>query len=199
MQNKLIIGVTGGSGTGKGEVCKILAANGVYCIDADKIAHKVILKGNAAYDEVINAFGAGIIGYDGEISRKILGEIVFENKGKLDILSSIVHKWVDKECFGIITSTKEKIFAIDAAAIIEADMHKKMDYLIGVFALFETRIERITARDGIAKEAAIKRINSQMTEAELKMYIDYEIDNNLTLEILKQKVNNIFLEIMRIR
>lgn len=173
-----IIGVTGGSGAGKGELCRILSAFGVEIIDADKVAHGVIMPGKPAYREVVNAFGSGILGPKGEIDRKRLGAIVFGNKTSLALLSKIVHKYVCQACEEIFNNTTTPVVAVDAAALTEGGMTGLCDLVVGVFANKQTRIDRIMARDSISREAAESRITSQMSDDELKTHVDIAIENN---------------------
>lgn len=186
-----IIGITGGSGVGKGEACRLLACRGMEIIDTDSLSHRVILRGNAAYDEILQEFGGDILGENSEIDRKKLGAIVFSNKAKLAMLSSIVHKYVQKECEEIISNTTNSIIVIDAPALVEANMQGICDLVIGVFAKRDIRVERIMERDGIGRDAAQMRINSQMTDDVLRGYIDIAIDNNGTLQELEEKVREI--------
>jgi len=189
MTNKpKIIGITGGSGAGKGEVCRILAEYGVQHIDADKLAHTAILRGFPAYNEVLAAFGRDILQENGEISRKKLGAIVFADKTKLAVLSQIVHKYVQLKCEEIIANTVANTVAIDAAALVEAGMHLTCDAVWGIFAPINTRISRITTRDNISADAAKKRILSQMPDDALRKIVHVSFENNENLTELHNKI-----------
>jgi len=187
MQNKpRIIGITGGSGVGKGEVCRIFERKGIEIIDTDSLSHKTILRGiTPAYDEIIAEFGSNILGDDGEIDRKKLGSIVFSDKAKLAVLSKIVHKYVRAQCEEIVHNSTCKIIAIDAPALVEASMQDMCDSIIGIFACRDIRIARIMKRDSISCDAAQKRIDSQMSDDVLRGYVDIAIENNGTLHELE--------------
>jgi len=192
MQNRpKIIGLTGGSGVGKGEVCRILGRSGAEIIDTDSLSHKAILRGNPAYDEIIAHFGGDILAKTGEIDRKKLGAIVFSDKSQLDALSKIVHKYVQIECENIIQKSTAHTVVIDAPALVEANMQGHCDLVIGIFARKDLRIARIMARDGITLEAAQKRIESQMPDDVLKTFVDIVIDNNSSLSDLEEKLREI--------
>ncbi|MCL2350647.1 MAG: dephospho-CoA kinase [Defluviitaleaceae bacterium] len=198
MQSKpktLIIGLTGGSGVGKGEVGRILAAKGAHVINADKVAHGVILSGNPAYDEVLTAFGRGILDADNEIDRKKLGAIVFADKSKLALLSGIVHKYVQIECEKIFATTDSKVVVVDAAALTEAGMTDMCNAVIGVFALRKLRVGRIVARDNISREAAEQRIAAQMPDEELQLWVDFVVENNGDLIELERSVDEIWADL----
>ena len=188
-----VIGITGGSGAGKGEVCRFLATRGMTILDTDKMAHEQILRGKPAYDEVLAAFGDSILGQDGQIDRKKLGAIVFADKIALARLSTIVHKYVQQECENIIARHTGPI-VIDGAALVEAGMDKACDVVIGVFAPLKTRISRITARDNITPEAAARRISSQMPDETLRKFCHIMIENDTGLEELADKCSQIPIE-----
>jgi len=187
----MIIGITGGSGVGKGELCRILAARGIEIIDTDSLSHRAILHGNPAYDEILSEFGIEILGANNEIDRKKLGKIVFSDKQRLATLSKIVHKYVQHECEKIVAASSAKAIAIDAPALVEANMQDFCDIIIGVFADNDLRIARIMARDNITRDAAQSRINSQMPNEQLRGYIHYAIENNGNLQELEAKLSEI--------
>jgi len=194
MQNKpRIIGITGGSGAGKGEVCRILARGGVEIIDTDSLSHRTIMRGEtSAYDDVLFKFGYEILGNNLEIDRKKLGAIVFSDKEQLAVLSKIVHKYVRAQCEEIVRQSTSKTIAIDAPALVEANMQDMCDTVIGIFSNRNLRIDRIVARDGIGRDDAQKRIDSQMPDAILRGHVDIIVINNGTLQELEEKLREHF-------
>lgn len=196
IQNKpIIIGLTGGTGCGKTTVCSILKRHNSYIIDADKIAHSVIQKGEEAYNDIIDYFGNDILKQDKQIDRKKLGKIVFSDKKKLDFLTKTTHKYIIKEINVLINTKKEEnkynYIVIDAPLLIEANLHKIVDVVWIVYANLETRLQRLKLRDNIEEDAIINRINSQTSFEENKKYADFIIFNdegaNLE-EIIKQQL-----------
>lgn len=194
-QNKsTIIGLTGGSGCGKTTVANILKELGGYIIDADKIAHEVIKKGQKAYYEIIDFFGKNILTKEKDIDRKALGSIVFSNEEKLKALNSITHKYILKEIKYQIDSMKKegvyKYIVLDAPLLIETNLHKIVDTVWVVYAEKEDRIKRLLKRDNLPREIIIKRIESQTDFEKIKPFADFIIYNkdNLNLKevILKQ-------------
>jgi len=188
MQNKRIIGLTGATGAGKGEVCRILAEKGAIIIDTDSLSHDAILPGRPAYHEVLAEFGHGILDEQKQIVRKQLGDIVFADKSKLNILSKIVHKYVIEECESLIEGLSCGLIVIDAPLLIEAEMQNICCIVIGVFAPENTRMERIINRDGISHESAARRMASQMPENILRQHVDIAIENSGNLDDLKKQV-----------
>lgn len=160
-----IIGITGQSGSGKGTLSAEFAKLGYVHADADKIYHD-LLKSNASLkEELASEFGRDVL-KDGEIDRNALGKKVFgkKNARKLLRLNKITHRYVCREYIKLIMSLNEqgaKGLVIDAPLLIEARLNNLCDTVILVVCDREKRIERIIKRDGISREAAELRINSQ--------------------------------------
>ncbi|MDD3766810.1 MAG: dephospho-CoA kinase [Eubacteriales bacterium] len=174
----MVIGVTGGSGSGKSFFCKEAKKLGFHIIDADGIGHKVLLRGNPAYDEVVGFFGKEILSENGEINRKRLGEIVFSSKDKLQKLNSITHFRISEKIDEIIQENKDKNILIDAALLFESGMDAKCDKVIAILAPKDVRIKRIMERDGLIYEKALKRINSQSSDEFYRLRADFVLQND---------------------
>lgn len=190
-----VVGVTGNSGSGKSVISAILLEFGGFIIDADKIAHSVLLNGNRAYGDIIDNFGAEILNSDNEINRKKLGEIVFSDEALLKKLNEITHKHIVeeiKERVGYARKSGSEFIVIDAPLLIETGLDKICDEIWLVYADKEKRIERIMARDNISRNMAEARINSQTSFDELKKYASLVIDNtDKTYEELKKEIINL--------
>ncbi len=190
-QNKLIIGLTGGSGCGKSVVSKAASDLGFVHIDTDKLGHDVILKPNKAYYNIIAEFGTGILNEDGEINRKKLGEIVFSDADKLNKLNNIVHP-------AIVEKTKELLgeySIIDGAVIHQTkEIVDMCDFIITVTNSDKRRIDFICKRDNINSETAMKRIKSQPGNdfyadfADIVINSDSDIDDlyNKSIKVIKE-------------
>ena len=152
-----IIGITGGSGSGKGYTGSKF--KNVQYIDCDKIYHNLLETDEALNAELIKKFPAAC--NNGVLDRKILAGIVFACKQQLNALNEITHQYVIKEVVAQIGESKRELCVIDAILLIQSGIAKKCDIVIGVIANLETRIERIIKRDGITREAALLRINNQ--------------------------------------
>lgn len=178
-----IIGLTGGTGSGKGFVSERLKARRAYVMDADAIAHEIIKKGKPAYDEIVGFFGGDILDENGEIIRKKLGAIVFSDREKLDFLNSCTHKYINMEIMRIIEEIKPQTntytaIVIDAPLLAEAGLTDICDDIWVVYADSEVRIKRIMARDSITEEQARNRIASQKSWEEYKKLGAVIIDNS---------------------
>jgi dephospho-CoA kinase len=192
----MLIGLTGGIATGKSLASQMLKELGAYIIDADKIAREVVEPEKAAWLEIVKFFGMDIINEDRTINRKRLGEIVFNDPIKRRRLEEIVHPRVIEEENRLVNEFRRKnpdgIVIVDAALMIEAGSHKRMDKLIVVYADKETQVKRLSERDGLRREDAEKRINSQMPLSEKVKMADFVIDNSKGIKDTRRQVVDIF-------
>ena len=186
-----ILGVTGGTGTGKSTVCKILKSEGAKIIDADKISKKAQEKDSPAFNEIVEHFGKDILDESGEINRKKLGGIVFADIKERLILNKIVHKYVSseiKERVRRYSDEGESLVVLDVPLPIEEGFFDTVDSVWSVVANIDLRVERLTERMGITEEEAEARINAQMSNREYEDIADTVIENEGTEEELKKLV-----------
>lgn len=190
-----IIGITGPSGAGKGAVSEILANKyGYKIIDADKVYHGIISSPSDCVNELVLTFGEDILNTNGGIDRKTLSKKVFgeKNKEKLFALNKITHKYVISEIENIVEEYSQngaEVCVIDAPLLIEAGVNKMCDYVVVVIADKDIRAERIARRDGIDKQAALLRINSQKPDSFYSDNCDFVLQNNHSLRVLEGLVD----------
>lgn len=193
-----IIGLTGGTGSGKSVVSKILSKKGTYIIDADAIGHDIILSGKPAYNELIEYFGKEILDSNGEIERIKLGAMVFkEGKEKLAFLNACTHKYIFMEIENRIKQAENenrKAVIIDAPLLLEGDFKNLCNEVWVVYAKEEVRLKRIMARDKIDEEHGKNRIASQPTWEEYERYADVIIDNSRGIEDVEKQIEDLFLK-----
>lgn len=190
-----VIGLTGGTGSGKSVVSKSLAEAGAVIVDADKIAHEIIWKGEPAYHEIVEYYGIGILDAEGNIIRKKLGEIVFNDKEKLAFLNQCTHKYITAEVKRQIAAAKAEGIAtaiiVDAPLLLEAKLETVCDLVWVVYADPEVRARRVMDRDGISYELAKARISNQKSWEEYKSAASAVIDNSKDLSHLKEQISEI--------
>lgn len=189
-----IIGLTGGTGSGKGFVSERLKARKAYVIDADAVAHEIIEKGRPAYKEIVDYFGSEILDEDGNIFRRKLGNIVFSDKDKLAFLNSCTHKYINMEIMRIIEEVKPQTnvysaIIIDAPLLAEAGLVDICDDIWVVYADSEVRVKRIMERDSISEEQARNRIASQRSWKEYKELGAVIIDNSSDDENVERQLD----------
>ena len=189
-----IIGLTGGTGSGKGFVSERLKARKAYVIDADAVAHEIIEKGRPAYKAIVDYFGSEILDENGNIFRRKLGNIVFSDKDKLAFLNSCTHKYINMEIMRIIEEVKPQTnvysaIIIDAPLLAEAGLVDICDDIWGVYADSEVRVKRIMERDSISEEQARNRIASQRSWEEYKELGAVIIDNSSDDENVERQLD----------
>lgn len=189
----IVAGLTGGAGSGKSTAAGYFQALGAKVIDADGIGHSLLKKGSPCHDQVIKAFGPGIV-TGGRINRVALGKIVFGDKRELGRLNRIVHPHIIKEIKNQILKIKKNgfkgVLIIDAALIVPWGLQNKLDLLLLVDAPVKARLKRITAK-GISLTQARRIVSSQLPASKLRKEADIIIINDGKLSSLKKKVKMI--------
>jgi len=175
-KTKSVIGLTGPAGAGKDTVAKILKQHGAYIINVDELAHEIY---PLVLDKLIEKFGKGILGQDGAVDRKKLGEIVFGDKKKLWLLDEIMHPKVKTALKSKIQMSKSK----QGIVIINAALPQLFEGLVDetwvVMASREIRLNRIKNK---------KVIDMQFSDDEYRKIADVMIENKGTIEELNAKV-----------
>ncbi len=182
VQSVKIIGITGATGAGKSALCAELKKRGAEIIDADKIAKENSLRGGAAFNEIIAAFGREILDESGEINRKGLAEIVFADRERLELLNKITHKYVYAEIERRLAECKAETAVLDVPLLFEKGSPLKCDLTVAVTAKPEIRERRIMERDKICREAARARMKNQMSDQEYSEKADVMVDNSGSAE-----------------
>ena len=183
----MIIGLTGGIASGKSTVSKYLAEKGFKVYDADKIA-KNISEEKYVQEEIIATFGDKILDKNGNVDRKKLKEIVFENKDKLEKLNGIIHPKVIDFYKKLKEKNTDEMIIFDVPLLFESGLDKICDKILVVISDYEVQLDRIVERDKIDRELASKIIKSQLSNEERIKKADVVIENNSSLEDLFEKV-----------
>ena len=189
-----VIGLTGGIATGKTLVSETLGALGATIINADLVGHEAYLPGTETWRAVVDAFGEGIVGDDGQIVRPKLGAIVFSDPAKLELLNSIVWPRIYamlQDRVAELAADGVEIVVIEAALLIEAGWTPIADEVWVLTAPRETALERLTGR-GMSPEQANARIDSQMPQDERVSHADAIIANDGGKNELEQAVRELW-------
>ena len=188
----MILGITGGTGTGKSSVCEYFKNQGFVVIDSDAVARNVCQKGTACLGEIVQFFGHGITDSDGNLMRKELGRIVFSDAQKLKILNGITHKYIIESIKEIIRQNEGKSIVIDAPLLIETGLDAICTKTLCVLSDRDTRLKRIMQRDLLTCEEAENRISSQPDDDFYISKCDYVLYNNGGFESLSAAISGIF-------
>ena len=193
----LVFGLTGPSGSGKGEVAERFASFDIPVLDADRIYHQLLLPPSPCLSELVRHFGDRILNADGSLNRRALANIVFSDAKELEELNRITHSYV----MGTIRRKLEhyrndgiSAVLLDAPQLFEAGADKDCNIIISVLSNRENRIRRILARDGISRKEAELRIDAQKSDAFFRANSDYVIENDGAPEELRPKVKKILTE-----
>ena len=153
-----IIGVTGSSGAGKDTLCEILENKyNAEIVDADKIARKLSKKGTMYLKSIVDCFGSNIIDRQGELNRKKLASIIFEDEKKREELNRLTFIYVVDEIKRQINKLKKDIIVVNAPLLFESNLNQICDFVIAIIADKDIQIERIMKRDSLSKEEAEKK------------------------------------------
>ena len=193
------IGLTGGIGSGKSTVSKILADLGAFVVDADKVGHEIYLPGKAAWQQVSAAFGQDILAEDQTIDRKKLGALVFSSADALKQLNTIVHPIMFKEIEQRIQAKRDEGYTspivVEAAILIEANWLPLADEVWMVVTDKNAVIERIAEQRGMAAKDTEARIASQLSNQERLKYATVVIHNDGSLEDLQQQIQQVWSQL----
>ncbi|MDY3358975.1 MAG: dephospho-CoA kinase [Clostridium celatum] len=186
------IGLTGGIGSGKSTVSFMLKEAGFNVIDADTIAKEVLVKYPEILEMVKINFGSGFFDWRGEFRRKEFGNHIFRFPKERKKYEGIILPYIKREIYEKIDYYEKKnadIIILDAPTLIENELHKDMDYVILVWVDSNTQIQRVRARDALARDEAINRINSQIPLERKRDFANIIIENNDTLPKTKAQVD----------
>lgn len=196
-----VVGLCGGSGSGKSTVCSVFEQHGVPTIDTDAIYHELTSHDSECLRELVLAFGDEIV-RDGALHRPTLAAIVFAknaDKSLRDKLNKITHKHVLDEVrrrLAELESLGALLTVVDVPLLFESGFDKECDAVIAVVADTDVRVERIIARDSITREHALARISAQYANEWLVAHADHVIDNNTTTDELAKQICEIINKIL---
>ncbi len=192
----VIVGLTGGLGAGKTTIAGLFQDCGATIIDADQLAREVVKPGKPAWKEIRKQFGTSVFFSDKTLDRQALAHVVFQSPSKLAILQKIIHPRVARQqammVNAIYMSHPQSVIIYDAALLIEADAHHRMDHVIVVKADRTTQISRVCRRDGLTKTEALRRIKNQMPLRQKLLYADTILDGTLPIPQLHLAVKSLY-------
>ena len=190
-----VIGLTGGTGSGKSTVAAYLEKKGCIIIDADKISRDLTKPGGEALEPIRRRFGADVFFEDGSLDRKKLGGIVFSDDAKLRSLEEITTDIVIKKILEKVEHLKKNGFngtvILDAPLLFECGMKDCTDENWLVTCDLENRIQRLIDRDGISRQSILDRMANQLSDEQKRMMADRVIENSGSLTELYSRIDSI--------
>ena len=195
----LRVGLTGGIGSGKSTVSAMLAKLGAYIFDADTIAKSILKESIVVQNDLISEFGTDILNSEGNISRRKLARIAFQDEDHQLRLNAIIHPFVsaayDKEYARQLKLNKYPLFIFDVALIYESGVDQHLDYVVVVSSTLRHRIERAMKRGTLSREEILKRNDLQWKDEDKVGLSDFVIRNNKTEAVLQEQVEVIYREL----
>ena len=189
-----VIGITGGVGSGKSEVLRLLKEEfGARLFMADDIAHEVMEPGGEACRRIEEAFGAEYLKPDGSVDRQKMASLIFKDAKALETMNSIVHPAVWKRIEDGIQTAPERLVVVEAA-LFDEEHNRLFDEVWYIYTSRENRISRLMAGRGYSREKCLDIMSSQKSEEEFQAMADRVIDNNQTVEDVKRQIEFILNE-----
>ena len=193
MNPPVTIGLTGGIGSGKSTVARMLEKRGYPVIDADMLGHRVLESPHPGFREVLEAFGRGILDQHGKISRPKLGLIVFKDPQKLEKLNNISHphiaRMIEEESLKLSKEHSSKIIFLEAALLIETGWQQKCSQVWVIISNESNIIQRLAHRNGMNAEEVKQRISSQLSPEKRLVHADFILENNGTKKDLEKNLD----------
>jgi len=198
----LRVGLTGSIAVGKSYVASVFAELGCHVLDADETAREVVLPGSPGLTAVANAFGEEVLNPDGTLNRQQLGALVFADEEKRQQLNYLLHPFIIARQDEILreweSADPDGIGIVDAALMIESGGYKRFDKLIVVHCRPEVQLERLMLRNGLTREEAQRRINSQMPQEEKQKFADYLIDTSDGYELARARTLDVYKQLRQL-
>lgn len=193
----IVIGLTGGSGTGKSTVMAVWAGLGAYCIDADEVYHRLLRTDAALVEAIRCAFPAAF--FDGRLDRKALGRLVFADAARRRALEALTHGAVIREIEDLLAAARRggyRAAAVDAVALLDGSLAARCAAVVCVLAPFEARLARIVARDGVDASYARARVAAGRRDEDYRARCDFVLENNADPDALVRAAETLYHQIL---
>ena len=189
----LLIGLTGGIGSGKSTVAAMLRDQGIRVVDADQIAREVVEPGQPALAELVEGFGQDILNDDGSLNRQELANRAFATEEATNALNAITHPRIEQETqrqFDLAAAEKENFLVYDMPLLVERGLHEEMDMVIVVHTDIEERVRRLVEHRGLDEDDVRRRMSHQVDDVTRLASADVLIDNNGSVDHLRKQVDD---------
>ena len=199
----VIVGLTGGIGSGKSSVAEMFKDEGAYVIDFDYLARVVVEPDTPAWRDIVDYFGQEILSPDRTLNRSKLAEIVFSDAQSRKALEGFTHPRIfekrDTLLKDIKTKDSQAIVIVDVPLLFELSLNKNFDTIILVYVSRDVQIERAIKRDALLKEEVEKRLKAQINIEKKKLLSDYIINNEGSLKNTRDQVRKVTHELKKLK
>ena len=198
----LIVGLTGGIGSGKSVAAEMFKDEGAYVIDLDELARRVVEPDKPAWRDVVAYFGKGVLNPDRTVNRSALAEIVFSDRESRRALEGFTHPRIFEEQDALLKAIKDQdpcsVVVIEFPLLFELSFQKKFDKIILVYTPRDVQIRRAGERDGVSEEEVDKRLRAQISIEEKRLLSDYIIDNEGSVRSTRDQVRELMRELRKL-
>jgi dephospho-CoA kinase len=189
----LQVGLTGGIGSGKSEVTRLLAARGAVVVDSDLLAREAVAPGTPGLAAVVDAFGAGVLAPDGSLDRPALGRLVFADPQRRAVLEAIVHPYVRRRSAEIAHAAPPGAVVVhDVPLLVEKDLQRLYDLVVVVDVDEDTQVRRLVGQRGMPEADVRARVAAQASRERRLAAADLVINNAGGLEELQERVQRLW-------
>lgn len=193
----VVVGLTGGIGSGKSTISKFFLAMGIPVFESDKEG-RLVLEASEVIDQIASIFGRTILTSSGAIDRRKLASVVFDDAEKLEVLNQIVHPAVLDRFKCWLSYHQQGPYVVNESAILfESGFDKLVDYTINVYAPLDIRVKRVVARDAVCPEEVMARVKKQMSDEDRKKLSTWGVLNDGYTPVIPQmlKINDELLRL----
>lgn len=198
----VIVGLTGGIGSGKSTVAGMFKDEGASIIDLDVLARIVVEPGKPAWEKIVKHFGPRILFPDGSIDRSALGKVIFYEEKSRKALEDFIHPMILQERDTLVEEIRDKnpssVVIIDVPLLFELGMNKDFDKTILVYVPRDVQIKRVMQRDGLSIEDVEKRLHAQMPIDEKRNLSDYIINAERAFGDMREQVKKVMYKLKKI-
>jgi dephospho-CoA kinase len=193
----LLVGLTGGIGSGKSTVARLLERRGAAVIDADQLAREAVLKGTPGFDRVVDAFGRGVVSPDGELDRSALANRIFSDPVQKAALEAIVHPEVARRFSEQVEALRatDRIVVYVTPLLVELGLAPAFDVVVVVTASPHLRVSRVASDRGLSPDEVRGRLAVQATDEQRAEVADVLIDNDGSLAELEPQVDRLWRDL----
>lgn len=192
------VGLTGGIGSGKSEVARLLAGHGAVVVDADVLAREALAPGSAGLDQVVAEFGTEVLDDRGALDRAKLGQIVFADTARLARLNAIVHPYVRRRSAEISAAASDgAVVVFDVPLLVENGLQSQYDVVVVVDVSPQTQLRRLVETRGMTEADVRARTAAQADRTERLAAADIVIDNEGDRDALQRQVRDLWARLAR--
>ncbi len=190
----LLVGLTGGIGSGKSTVARLLERRGAAVIDADQLAREAVAKGTPGFDRVVEAFGRGVVSPDGELDRSALANRIFSDPAQRTALEAIVHPEVARRFSDQVEAFRatDRIVVYVTPLLVELGLAPAFDVVVVVTASPHLRVSRVASDRGLSPDEVRGRLAVQATDEQRAEVADVLVDNDGSLADLEPQVDRLW-------